>query len=151
MSVHMSPKAADPIEVLLVDDDEADVLLTTQMLKRGKLLLEVKVANDGEEALELLKELIERGESLPDLILLDINMPRLNGFDTLKRLRQEEALKGIPVVMLTTSDAPQDVKRVYELGANCYISKPVTFDQFQKVITLLKEFWFTVVKLPSGT
>jgi chemotaxis family two-component system response regulator Rcp1 len=150
MSIHMSPKAADHIEILLVDDDEADVLLTTQMLKRGKLLLEVKVANDGEEALELLKGLVERDESLPDIILLDINMPRLNGFETLKRLRAQETLKSVPVVMLTTSDAPQDVKRVYELGANCYISKPVTFEQFQKVITLLKEFWFTVVKLPKA-
>lgn len=146
----MSPKTADHIVVMLVDDDEADVLLTTQMLKRGKLLLEVKVAHDGEEALRTLNGLVERGEPLPDMILLDINMPRLNGFDTLKRMREQEALKGIPVVMLTTSDAPQDVKRVYELGANCYISKPVTFDQFQKVITLLKEFWFTVVKLPTG-
>ncbi len=140
---------AKPVEIMLVDDDEADVLLTTQMLKRGKLLLNVTVAHDGDEALEMLEAKVSSGDPLPDLMLLDINMPRLDGFETLQQMRKHEVLKGVPVVMLTTSDAPQDVKRVYDLGANCYITKPVTFEQFQKVISLLKEFWFTVVKLPA--
>ena len=135
-------------EVLLVDDDEADVLLTTQMLKRGEPALRVSVAYDGEEALAVLEGRLARGERLPDMVMLDINMPRLDGFEVLVRIRALSKLRHIPVVMLTTSDASRDVQRVYDLGANCYIAKPVTFAQFQKAIAILKEFWFTTVKLP---
>ncbi len=144
----MSSSNPNLVKVLLVDDDEADVLLTTKMLQRGKLLLDVSVAHDGEMALEMLHDNINNGVDLPDLLLLDINMPRMTGLELLEAIRSSDGLHRLPVVMLTTSDAPQDIQRVYDLGANCYITKPVTFDQFQRVISVLKDFWFTVVKLP---
>lgn len=138
-----------PIEVLLVDDDQADVLLTTRMLKRGQIVLDVTVAHDGEQALSLLKERSTSQQKLPDIILLDINMPRMNGFEVLQAIRAEPDLHLVPVVMLTTSDAHDDIRRVYELKANCYVTKPVTFEQFQHAIKTLSDFWFTIVRLPS--
>lgn len=142
---------ASAIEVLLVDDDEADVLLTTKMLQRGKLLLDVSVAHDGEQAYEMLLARVAHQQRLPDLILLDINMPRMTGLELLKLIKAHATLQRIPVIMLTTSDAPHDVEQVYDLGANCFVTKPVTFEQFKSAINALKEFWFTVVKLPQGS
>lgn len=141
---------AAAIEVLLVDDDDADVLLTSKMLQRGKLLLDVSVAHHGEQAYELLVTRVEQDQRLPDVILLDINMPRMNGFELLKLIKAHPTLHRIPVIMLTTSDSPYDVDQGYRLGANSYITKPVTFEQLKNIISIFNDFWFTIVKLPQS-
>ena len=142
--------AIEPIEVLLVEDDPADVELTQETLQQNKLLLNVNTVGDGVEAMMYL-----RGEApytdvpRPDVILLDLNMPRKDGREVLREIKADERLKAIPVVVLTTSQAEEDVLRSYNLGASCYVTKPVGLHEFEKVVQVLKEFWFTVVKLPA--
>lgn len=138
-----------PIEVLLVEDNPADAELTRETLESGKLLLNIAVARDGAEALVYLKrEPPFTHAPIPDLILLDLNLPKLDGREVLAQLRQEERLRRIPVVILTSSDAEQDVVASYDLGANCYVTKPVGLDAFQRIVRSVEDFWFTVVKLP---
>ncbi|MCT9932656.1 response regulator [Planotetraspora sp. A-T 1434] len=138
-----------PIEVLLVEDDPGDVLLTQEAFAYNKVGNRLHVVNDGEQALAFL-----RGEGLygsaprPDLILLDLNLPRVDGFEVLQEIKNDPALRGIPVVILTTSEAEQDILRGYDLHANAYVSKPVDFDQFIRVVRQIDDFWVTVVKLP---
>ncbi|MDP3541519.1 MAG: response regulator [Elusimicrobiota bacterium] len=138
-----------PLEVLLVEDDEDDVLLTREALKDSKVIVSMAVAQDGEEALKRLRRLPPfEAAPVPDLILLDLNLPRVSGREVLKELKADPVLKKIPVVVLTTSAADTDVLRCYDLGANCYITKPVDFEQFQRIIKVIDEFWLTIVKLP---
>lgn len=139
---------ATPIKIMLVDDNEADIELTRSTLEEGKVRMHIVTAIDGQDALDQLEATVKKGEELPDLILLDLNMPRLDGRGFLSKLRQAEALKAIPVVVLTSSDAEQDIVKSYKLGANCYVNKPVGLDEFQKIVRTVEHFWLTVVKLP---
>lgn len=136
------------ITIMLVDDNQADVELTKETLADCKLRLSIITADDGQQALDLLEAKLARQERLPELILLDLNMPRLDGPGLLKALRAREELKAIPVVVLTSSDAEQDIVRSYKLGANCYVNKPVGLEEFQKIVSAIEGFWLTVVKLP---
>jgi CheY-like chemotaxis protein len=139
-----------PIEVLLVEDNPGDVRLTREALKEGRVHNNLHVAPDGVEALAFLRrEGRHAGAVCPDLILLDLNLPRKGGREVLAEIKGDPALRHIPVVILTSSSAEQDIARAYDLHANCYISKPVDLDQFIKVVKSIEDFWFTVVKLPS--
>ncbi|MCA9398245.1 MAG: response regulator [Candidatus Omnitrophica bacterium] len=140
----------EPIEVLLVEDDPGDVKLTEKSLKESKLLVNLNHIPNGQKAMEYLRgESDYEGAARPDLILLDLNMPIKDGRQTLKEIKDDPFLRTIPVVILTTSAADTDIVKSYTLGANCYVTKPVDFEQFQKVIHEISEFWFTVVKLPG--
>lgn len=138
-----------PIRVLLVEDNEADAYLTRETLESSKLRVEIAIASDGVEACDyLLRRQPYVDVVLPDLILLDLNLPRLDGRQVLEELQRHETLRTIPVVILTSSDAERDIAQSYELGANCYVTKPVGLDAFQSIVRAVEDFWFTVVKLP---
>ena len=142
----------NPIHVLLVEDDQADAELTMEALKESKIVIDLQVAADGVEALEYVhKKGAYAHAARPDLILLDLNLPRKNGRDVLRELKNDDALKQIPVVILTTSQAETDILKTYDLGANCYITKPVGLDQFAQVVKAIENFWFKVVKLPIAS
>ena len=142
----LNPKT---IDILLIEDDEGDVLLTKKALSGGKLYNSLSVARDGVEAMALLRREGEHTNARrPDLILLDLNMPRMDGRETLGQLKQDKDLRSIPVVVLTTSDSDRDILKSYDLQASCYITKPVDLKQFVYVVQAIKDFWFTVVKLP---
>jgi chemotaxis family two-component system response regulator Rcp1 len=140
----------EPIEILLVEDNAADVRLTQEALREGKVRNHLTVARDGVEALEILRGRggADRGIR-PDLILLDLNLPRKDGREVLASLKADPALRHIPVVVLTTSDAEADVLESYQLHANCYITKPVDLEQFVEVVRSIDDFWLTIVKLPT--
>jgi two-component system, chemotaxis family, response regulator Rcp1 len=139
------------VEILLVEDNPGDVRLTIEALKEGRLINHVSVAEDGVEALAFLRqEGRYADEPRPDLILLDLNLPKKDGREVLTEIKADPALRHIPVVVLTTSTAEQDVLRTYDLHANCYINKPVDFEQFIEVVKSVGDFWFSVVILPSG-
>lgn len=143
-------KMVKPINILLVEDNPADVRLTEEAFKEGGILNKLYVAKDGEEALSMLacngsNSRIPR----PDLILLDLNLPRKDGREVLEQIKDDESLKRIPVVILTTSNAQQDILKAYDLHANCYITKPVDLDQFFTVIKSIEDFWLTIVRLPA--
>lgn len=139
-----------PVEVLLVEDNPGDVRLTREALKEGKIRNNLHVAKDGVEALAFLRREGEHaGAPRPDVILLDLNLPRKDGREVLTEVKGDASLRQIPVVILTSSQAEEDICRAYDLHANCYISKPVDLDQFIKVVKSIEDFWFTVVKLPS--
>ena len=138
-----------PIEILLVEDNPGDVRLTIEGLKEGKVRNNLHVARDGVEALAFLRREGEYRDAVrPDLILLDLNLPRKDGREVLQDLKQDPALRTIPVVVLTTSRSEQDVLRSYELQANCYITKPVDLEQFITVVKSIEDFWLTIVTLP---
>ena len=138
-----------PVEILLVEDNLGDVRLTRETLKDSKLLNHISVVNDGEEAMALLRrEGKYAGATRPDLILLDLNLPKKDGREVLREIKTDEQLRRIPVVVLTTSSAEQDILKTYDLHANCYITKPVNLDQFTSVVKAIEEFWFTIVRLP---
>ena len=138
-----------PIEILLVEDNPGDVRLTIEALRESKVRNHLSVARDGVEALAFLRREGTLAEAVrPDLILLDLNLPRKDGREVLAELKADPDLKTIPVVILTTSRAEQDVLRSYELQANCYISKPVDLDQFITVVKSIEDFWLTIVTLP---
>jgi CheY-like chemotaxis protein len=142
---------AKPLEVLLVEDDADDVLLTREALKDSKVIVSMAVADDGDVALDRLRRKPPFQDApLPDLILLDLNLPRVSGREVLKELKADPEFKKIPVVVLTTSAADTDILKCYDLGANCYITKPVDFEQFQRIIKVIDEFWLTIVKLPRA-
>lgn len=141
---------AKEIEVLLVEDNPGDVRLTIEALKDGKIHNHLSHVSDGEEALAFLRRQGQYAKvPRPDLILLDLNLPKKDGREVLKEIKQEKDLKRIPVVILTTSTAEKDIIKTYDLHANCYINKPVDFDQFTNVVKSIEDFWFTVVKLPQ--
>jgi CheY-like chemotaxis protein len=138
------------IEILLVDDDAGDVRLTVEALKQSKLFTKLSFACDGIEALAFLRREGKFGDApRPDIILLDLNMPRKDGREVLSEIKGDADLRRIPVVVLTTSADEEDVLRSYDLHANCFITKPVDLQQFIKVVAAIEDFWFTVVKLPA--
>jgi CheY-like chemotaxis protein len=140
---------ARPIEILLVEDNPGDVRLTQEALRDYKFQNNLHVAKDGVEALRFLKrEGSDEGAPRPDLILLDLNLPRKDGREVLEEIKADPSLRRIPVVVLTTSKAEEDIVRAYDLNANCYITKPVDFEQFIKVVQSIEEFWLSMVKLP---
>ncbi len=140
---------AHPIEILLVEDNPGDARLTVEALKEAKVRNRVHVVDDGVKALAFLRRQAAYSTvPRPDLILLDLNLPKKDGREVLEELKHDGDLKRIPVVILTTSQAEQDILKAYELNANCYITKPVDLDQFLKVVRSIDEFWFTVVTLP---
>ncbi|MHA2500446.1 MAG: response regulator [Candidatus Hodarchaeales archaeon] len=137
-------------QVLLVEDNPADARLVREGLKEGKLFIDLKVAEDGVEALAFLrKEGRYANEQTPNLILLDLNLPKKNGREVLAELKADEALRHIPVVVLTTSEDEKDIHKSYHLHANSYIVKPVDFEQFIRVIQSLEDYWFTIARLPK--
>jgi two-component system, chemotaxis family, response regulator Rcp1 len=138
-----------PIEILLVEDNPADVRLTREALKEEKLTNNLSVVTDGVEAIAFLRrEKPYAGAPRPDLVLLDLNLPRKDGREVLEEIKADPELKVIPVVVLTSSKAEEDIVRSYRLHANCYISKPVDLGQFLEVVRSIQEFWLTIVKLP---
>jgi two-component system response regulator len=141
---------ATPVEILLVEDNPGDVRLTREALKEGKVRNNLHVVEDGEAAVAYAKQTGPYADApRPDIILLDLNLPRKDGREVLAILKADEKLKRIPVVILTSSKADEDILRAYNMNANCYITKPVDFEQFIKVVKVIEEFWLTVVKLPS--
>jgi chemotaxis family two-component system response regulator Rcp1 len=137
------------MEILLVDDDQGDVRLTREALKRSKATPQLNVVEDGQEAIAYLRRQGKYANAaLPDLILLDLNMPRKDGREVLAEIKQDLQLKHIPVVILTTSTREEDVRTSYDLHANCFITKPADLKQFMAVVRAIDEFWFTIVKLP---
>jgi len=138
------------IKILLVEDSLGDARLTIEALKENKVLNHLDHVSDGVEAMDYLYQRDKYIDAdRPDLILLDLNMPKMDGREVLSKIKQDEQLKSIPVVILTTSQADEDVAKSYELNANCFITKPVDLDQFLEVIISIKNFWLTVVKYPN--
>ncbi len=143
-------KAGRPAEVLLVEDNPADVRLTREAMKEGRLLNNMHVVGDGEAAmLFLLRKPPYENAPRPDLVLLDLNMPKKNGREVLAEMKAIDELKSIPVVVLTTSKAEEDIFKTYQLHANCYITKPVDIEKFITVVQQINHFWLSVVSLPS--
>ena len=139
-----------PIQILLVEDNEGDILLTKEALTEGKIVNDVHVVRDGWEAMQFLKK--EEGFEhavTPDLILLDVNLPRLDGHEVLEKIKNDKELKMIPVVMLTTSSSASDILKSYGNHANCYITKPVEIDDFMSTVSGIEDFWISIVQLPS--
>lgn len=143
MTVHL-------MQILLVEDSAADVRLTQEALKDAKILNELHVARDGVEAMDFLQQ---RGDHAtaprPDIVILDLNLPRKDGKEVLAEMKGDPDLRSIPVAVLTTSDAEIDVLESYDLGANCFLTKPVDLDQFLKVVRAVEEFWLGMVRLPE--
>ncbi|HWF22418.1 MAG TPA: response regulator [Acidimicrobiales bacterium] len=140
---------ATPIEVLLVEDDPGDVLITREALVGSKLVHNLHVVDNGERAVDFLRRQGDYHDvPRPDLILLDLNLPRLDGREVLARIKADESLRQIPVVVLTTSDAEEDVLRSYDLHANAYVTKPVEFEAFITVVRQIDDFFLSVVRLP---
>ena len=140
-----------PVQILLVEDNPGDVRLTMEALKEAKVLNKLTVVKDGIEALSLLRrEGPHAGAARPDLILLDLNLPRKDGREVLAEIKADDDLKRIPVVILTTSQDEQDVLKTYNLYANCYITKPVDLDQFVTVVKSIEDFWLGIVVLPKN-
>ncbi|TDD30171.1 response regulator [Actinomadura sp. KC06] len=142
-------EAPHPIEILLVEDDPGDVLLTVEALEHNKVRNALHVVNDGEQAMAFLRQEGEYADvPRPDLVLLDLNLPRKDGREVLGEIKADPGLRPIPVVVLTTSEAEEDILRSYHLHANAYVTKPVDFDQFISVVRRIDDFFVTVVKLP---
>ena len=140
---------ARPVDILLVEDNPADVRLTQEALKEGKMANDLHVVSDGEQAVQFLRRQDAFADApRPDLILLDLNLPKKSGRDVLAEIKGDEELKRIPVVVLTTSKAEEDICRSYDLNCNCFVTKPVDFDQFVDVIRSIDRFWLSVVTLP---
>jgi chemotaxis family two-component system response regulator Rcp1 len=138
------------VEILLVEDNPGDVRLTTEVLKDAKICNNVNVVGDGVQALDFLYRRGAHASAVrPDLILLDLNLPKKDGREVLLQIKDDENLKQIPVVVLTTSNAEQDIFKSYALHANCYITKPVDLEQFTKVVSTIEDFWFSIVRLPG--
>ena len=138
------------VNILLVEDNEGDIVLTLEALKEAKFTNGIYVVKDGEEALQYLRKegRFEKAET-PDLVLLDINLPRLDGKEVLAEIKKDPKLMVIPVVMLTTSDSEKDIMESYHNHANCYITKPVDFQKFMEVVYVIKNFWISIVQLPN--
>ncbi len=138
-----------PIEIMLVEDSPSDADLAVETLSESKVLNNLHLVEDGVEALAFLRrEGVHANAPRPDVILLDLNLPKKNGLEVLREIKSDPQLMRIPVVILTTSAAEEDILKSYSLHANCYITKPVDFQQFTKVVRLIEDFWLAVVKLP---
>jgi len=140
-----------PVEILLVEDNPGDARLAKEALKESKLINNLHHVIDGVEAMDFLNKKGIYSKSIrPDLILLDLNLPRKDGREVLAEIKNDDSLKRIPVVILTISQAEEDILKSYNLHANCFISKPIDLDQFIKVVKSIEDFWLTIVKLPNG-
>ena len=145
----MSSQEGEPIEILLAEDNPGDVKLTRKALEHGDILNNLHVVENGVETMQYLKSEGEyAGTPMPDLLLLDLNMPKKDGRAVMAEMDDDPELRRIPVVVLTSSDAEEDIAQSYELNANAYLTKPVDFDGFVDIVTRLEDFWFTVVKMP---
>ncbi|MEO7037918.1 MAG: response regulator [Polyangiaceae bacterium] len=143
-------KASAALQVLLVEDSPGDVRLTQEAFREANMAIQLHVAYDGVEAMAFLKrEGVHEHAPRPDLILLDLNLPRMDGREVLARIKQDESLHVIPTVILTTSDAEVDIARSYQLRANCYLSKPVQLDAFESLVKSINDFWLIKAKLPQ--
>lgn len=143
--------SARQVEILLIDDDPVDVRLTTEQLATSKLRNRVSWAKDGIQALQYLRREGEFADApFPDLILLDLNMPRMDGHAFLAEVKNDPVLATIPIVVVTTSDADRDITESYRLHANAYVTKPIGLEQMGKVVRAIEGFWFDVVRLPTG-
>ncbi len=139
-----------PIQVLLVEDNPGDAELTVEILEMSKVRVDIHVAEDGADALSyMFQEPPYESALRPDLILLDLNLPKVSGQEFLASIRKDPNLCSVPVVVLTSSEAEQDIVKSYELGANCYVTKPVGLEAFQTIVQQVEQFWFAVVKLPT--
>jgi CheY-like chemotaxis protein len=137
------------IDVLLVEDNPADVRLTEETLKESKVKINLNVAIDGQEATDFLHKNGRFTDApRPDVILLDLNLPKKDGRQVLKEIKEDPKLKCIPIVIITSSKAEEDVVKTYDLHANCYVVKPINLEQFSKIVRTIEEFWFKIVKLP---
>ena len=137
------------VEILLVEDDWGDIDLTKEALEDSKLQVNLNVVRDGVEAMTYLyQEAKYANAPRPDLILLDLNLPRKGGREVLQDIKHDDRLKHIPIVVLTTSDSEEDILKSYNLGANCYVNKPLGLKEFSQIVSSIEEFWFTIVKLP---
>ena len=138
-----------PLEILLVEDNKGDIGLITEFLSDAKVITNIHIAEDGEEAIHFLCDKDQfLGSSLPDIIILDWNLPKKDGSEVLKEIKENNNLKNIPVIILTTSSAEKDLIRAYNLHANAYIVKPLDFEEFMKIIKSIADFWFKAVTLP---
>ena len=147
MNIHTSIR---PVDILLVEDSPSDADLTEEALSDGKVLNQLHWVADGVEALAFLRRQGKYADvPRPDLILLDLNLPKKDGREVLAEIKADASLKLIPVVVLTTSAAERDILKTYELNANCYVTKPIDLEQFISVVKLIEEFWLALVKLPS--
>ena len=143
-------KSSRPIEILLVEDNPGDVFLTKKAFETGKIANNLQVASDGEMALRMLKKEDDFSDSVtPDIILLDLNLPKMDGREVLESIKDNEELKRIPVVILTSSNAERDIVASYNLHANSYIVKPVDFSKFTEIVDSIENFWFSIVVLPE--
>ena len=138
-----------PVEILLVEDNPGDVRLAREGLSECKIRNNLHVVDDGVKAMAFLRRRDEYAKApRPDIVLLDLNLPRKDGREVLREVKEDESLRTIPVVVLTTSKSEEDVLRSYQLNANCYVAKPVDFHQFEKIVRAIREFWFSIVILP---
>jgi two-component system, chemotaxis family, response regulator Rcp1 len=145
----LKSNASHPIEILMVEDNPSDVRLTIEAFKDAKVRNRMHVVVDGEDAMEFLRREGRYSDALrPDLILLDLNLPKKNGREVLAEIKADPELRRIPVVVLTTSDDERDIMAAYDLHVNAYVKKPVDLDQFIKIVEAVEDFWLTVVKLP---
>ena len=141
-----------PVHILLVEDNEGDILLTTEAFEDARLKNTLSVAKDGEQAIKYLERKDEFKDAVPpDLIILDINLPKKNGHEVLNFIKSGKKYKHLPVVMLTTSSSEQDIMKSYQNHANCFITKPVDIDEFMKAVSAIEDFWISIVKLPTQT
>jgi CheY-like chemotaxis protein len=146
----MPKRQSRPVEVLLVEDNPGDVRLTQEAFKDGRVFVNLTVAMDGVEAIDILRHKgVHNDKPRPDLILLDLNLPKKNGREVLEEIKADDDLKRIPVIVMTTSKAEQDIHRAYNLNANCYVTKPVDLDEFLNVVKSIEDFWLTIVTLPQ--
>ncbi len=143
---------AMPITVLLVEDDEEDIFLIKDAMEKSKLTVNLEIIHNGEDALLYIRQEEPFAQAkLPDLILLDLNIPKKNAWAVLKEIKTDPLLRSFPVTILTTSNQDPDIQRAYDMGCNSYVTKPVGLKEFQRVIQTIEAFWFTIVKLPSRT
>lgn len=139
------------VHILLVEDNEGDIMLTTEALQQGRIINHIDVVRDGKKAIDFLTKKGEyNAAGTPDIIILDVNLPKKNGHEVLQFIKNNEELKHIPVIMLTTSSSESDINKSYENYANCYITKPVDSDGFINAIKTMEDFWIHIVKLPTN-
>ncbi len=136
----------EPITILLVEDNEGDIMLTKEALEDAKILIDLDVKKDGKQAIDFLSQ--QTSADMPDLILLDVNLPKKSGHEVLKFIKENEHLRHIPVIMLTTSSSEKDINLSYNNYANCFITKPVEASDFLSVVATIENFWVSIVKLP---
>jgi CheY-like chemotaxis protein len=140
----------NPVHILLVEDNEGDILLTKEAFEEAKILVKLSVVKNGKEAMDFLTKQGKHPDAAhPDLVLLDVNLPKKNGHEVLQFIKEHESLKHIPVIMLTTSSSERDINLSYQYHVNCYITKPVDVDDFLKVVATIENFWISIVKLPT--